>query len=256
MAPAPVDRVGQAAPEATTQDTIPTPSIAATDILDGTSGSTENPSSTSTTTILIFVIVVCAAAIMSAAIFYLFDRKKSRQFREACKRDPYLTRKEFSRRRKLSTLERLEEEELQRNIMIRKSLASRSTSRTSSDDELDVGTVSQQQHYMPEPPRGHNELHNHYQHRYQEPTEWLRGEVRRARSDSELSSSASLSSRSRYTEPHPGVEVEIPLPPQSRTPSPARMTVRDSMPPPSVDGHYARPLPPLPRASYAPARFQ
>ncbi|KAJ0313207.1 hypothetical protein COL516b_000136 [Colletotrichum fioriniae] len=62
---------------------------------------------------------------MSATLFYIFDRKKNAQFREACKRDPYLTRKEFARRRKLSALERLEEEELQRSIMIRKSLASR-----------------------------------------------------------------------------------------------------------------------------------
>ncbi|KAL3294330.1 transcription factor TFIIB [Colletotrichum asianum] len=103
------------------------------------SSTTEETTTTNTTTVLIVVIILCGSAIMSAALFYIFDRKKNRQFREACKRDPYLTRKEFTRRRKLSALERLEEEELQRSIMIRKSLASktpsRSTSRGSSSGE-------------------------------------------------------------------------------------------------------------------------
>ncbi|KAG7049941.1 transcription initiation protein [Colletotrichum scovillei] len=112
-----------------TSPTTPTPTpIDASNGIGGTPGNIESPSSAGTTTVLIIVILCCASAIMSATLFYIFDRKKNAQFREACKRDPYLTRKEFARRRKLSALERLEEEELQRSIMIRKSLASRAAS--------------------------------------------------------------------------------------------------------------------------------
>ncbi|EXF78201.1 transcription factor TFIIB [Colletotrichum fioriniae PJ7] len=113
-------------PAQATSPTTPTPTpIDASNGIGGTPGNIESPSSAGTTTVLIIVILCCASAIMSATLFYIFDRKKNAQFREACKRDPYLTRKEFARRRKLSALERLEEEELQRSIMIRKSLASR-----------------------------------------------------------------------------------------------------------------------------------
>ncbi|KAI8150655.1 Transcription initiation factor IIB [Colletotrichum sp. SAR 10_70] len=146
---------------------------------------------------------------MSAALFYIFDRKKNRQFREACKRDPYLTRKEFTRRRKLSALERLEEEELQRSIMIRKSLAnktpSRSTSRGSSSEEdeeaFDLGTLRRHAALarMPEPPCEHRDIlqqqhqqQQQYHNQHEQAMmggEWAPSEARRARSDSESSSS-------------------------------------------------------------------
>ncbi|EQB56768.1 transcription factor TFIIB [Colletotrichum gloeosporioides Cg-14] len=136
MAPAIADavRVRQAQATASSQDTSPgdhsIPSSNGLGPSTSTPGSTtaEDTTTTNTTTVLIVVIILCGSAIMSAALFYIFDRKKNRQFREACKRDPYLTRKEFTRRRKLSALERLEEEELQRSIMIRKSLASKTPS--------------------------------------------------------------------------------------------------------------------------------
>ncbi|TKW54905.1 Transcription initiation factor IIB [Colletotrichum tanaceti] len=164
---------------------------------------------------------------MSVALFYVFDRKKKAQFREACQRDPYLTRKEFARRRKLSSIERLEEEEMQRNTMIRKSLAGREPSRQNSCEDFDVVLGLQQHH--------HHQHHHHRHHRHQEPEErhrlgrqlsdeWMA----RTRSGSETSSSAS-SARDHdhrpYVEPHPGVEVEITLAPRPRTSSPSRTPV-------------------------------
>ncbi|KAF9873780.1 hypothetical protein CkaCkLH20_08890 [Colletotrichum karsti] len=213
------------------QDTTPTPTPEADSGLGlgGTPGNDESAPATNTTTILIIVIVICGAAIMSAALFYIFDRKKNSQFREACKRDPYLTRKEFTRRRKLSALERLEEEELQRSIMIRKSLACRTPStgsRGSSDEDSDSGETQMQQHQrLPEP------LYDPHHHDQTSRSGWAPSEARRARSDSESSSSASLGRP--YAEPHPGVEVEVPLPPRSRSPSPVRTPlIRKPVPPP------------------------
>ncbi|KAK1535867.1 transcription factor TFIIB [Colletotrichum paranaense] len=163
-------------PAQTTSPTTPTP-IDASNGIGGTPGNIESPSSAGTTTVLIIVILCCASAIMSATLFYIFDRKKNAQFREACKRDPYLTRKEFARRRKLSALERLEEEELQRSIMIRKSLASRGPSRSNScEDVFDLSSMQEQHHRrhhhhhhhhqmtdldMPEPPRGRQQMREH-----------------------------------------------------------------------------------------------
>ncbi|KAK2728151.1 hypothetical protein CKAH01_11250 [Colletotrichum kahawae] len=280
MAPAIANavRVRQAQATAASQDTSPgdhsIPSSSnglgpSTSTTPGSSSTTsEETTTTNTTTVLIVVIILCGSAIMSAALFYIFDRKKNRQFREACKRDPYLTRKEFTRRRKLSALERLEEEELQRSIMIRKSLASktpsRSNSRGSSSEEdeegFDLGTLRRHAalaSMMPEPPCEHRDIlqhqqqqqqHQHQQHYIQHEQammggEWAPSQARRARSDSESSSSCVSSSdggsrRQRaYAEPHPGVEVEIPLPPRSRTPSPTRARaplIRKPVPPPAT----------------------
>ncbi|KAF4905668.1 Transcription initiation factor IIB [Colletotrichum viniferum] len=255
----------------------------------GSSTTAEETTTTNTTTVLIVVIILCGSAIMSAALFYIFDRKKNRQFREACKRDPYLTRKEFTRRRKLSALERLEEEELQRSIMIRKSLASktpsRSTSRGSSSEEdeeaFNLGTLRRHAalaRMMPEPPCEHRDIlqqqqQQQYHNQHEQAMmggEWAPSEARRARSDSESSSSCVSSSdgsrRQRaYAEPHPGVEVEISLPPRSRTPSPTRALIRKPVPPPATPvvvymptgsgSDVSRALPPLPRPSDAPVHL-
>ncbi|TDZ37456.1 Transcription initiation factor IIB [Colletotrichum spinosum] len=219
------------------QDTPSSPSPATPSDPTTKLGSTETPSSVfNTTTIIIVVVAVCVSAIMSAVLFYIFDRRKSRQFREACKRDPYLTRKEFSRRRKLSAVQRLEEEEMQRNIMIRKSLASRSTSRVSSEQDYEAEMQQYQHHQsdrlMPVVQRGRQAESDRY-------NEWAPSE-RRSRADSDLSSQGGISSRgyAGCTEPHPGVEVEIPLPPRSRTPSPDRTPLIRRDTPPMSAGIY------------------
>lgn len=79
------------------------------------------------------VVAVVAAVGVSAltvlgACFVVF-RFRDRQYREAARRDPYLTRKEWARRRKLSALQRIEEEEVQRQLILRKTLTSRTSSR-------------------------------------------------------------------------------------------------------------------------------
>ncbi|KZL63079.1 transcription factor tfiib [Colletotrichum incanum] len=263
MAPAILERLGREASEAaavpttatsqTSQSYTSSPTPTLIDASTGLGGPSEtvtetSPSSSSssssninTTTILIVIIVFCASAIMSAALFYLFDRKKNAQFREACRRDPYLTRKEFVRRRKLSAIERLEEEEMQRIIMIRKSLASREPSRQNSCEDFGISGLQQQQ--------------EHHQGRLFSGV-WMP----RMRSGSETSSSASSASSARhpYVEPHPGVEVELPLTPQSRSPSPSPSPsrtplVEKTVPPPAVSAMegISRPLPSLPKPSDA-----
>ncbi|KAJ3948469.1 transcription initiation factor IIB [Colletotrichum fioriniae] len=202
---------------------------------------------------------------MSATLFYIFDRKKNAQFREACKRDPYLTRKEFARRRKLSALERLEEEELQRSIMIRKSLASRGPSRSNScEDVFDLSSMQEQHHRrhhhhhqmttstmdMPEPPRGRQQMREHQEelhHGRQMSGEWAPSEGR-SRSGSETSSSAS-SARRAYTGPGcSGVDAEeagVPLTPESSGSGPSRSVLDKETAPPPIHPmeEITRPLP-------------
>ena len=82
----------------------------------------------------LIAVAVVAAVVVTALIAYLvIFRFRNRQYQEAAKRDPYLTRKEWARRRKLSNLERLEEEEVQRQLILRKTLTSRTSSRHGSD---------------------------------------------------------------------------------------------------------------------------
>ncbi|KAK0381352.1 hypothetical protein CLIM01_01321 [Colletotrichum limetticola] len=253
-------------PAQTTSPTTPTP-IDASNGIGGTPGNIESPSSAGTTTVLIIVILCCASAIMSATLFYIFDRKKNAQFREACKRDPYLTRKEFARRRKLSALERLEEEELQRSIMIRKSLASRGPSRSNScEDGFDLSSMQEQHHRRhhhhhhqmtdldrPEPPRGRQQMREHREdlhHGRQLSGEWAPSEGR-SRSGSETSSSAS-SARRAYTGPGcSGVDAEgagVPLTPESSGSSRSVLDKETAPPPIHPMEEITRPLPAVPRA--------
>lgn len=72
------------------------------------------------------VIVVSVIFVTCLLVFvFIFFTRRSEYIR-AREKEPYLTRSEFAKRRKLSEAARLEEEEKQRIIMIRKSLASRS----------------------------------------------------------------------------------------------------------------------------------
>jgi hypothetical protein len=65
--------------------------------------------------------------VVLAVVFVVFKCLRRRNFNRAKQSDPFLTPREFHRRRKMSAADRLEEAEEQRNIMIRKSLASRSS---------------------------------------------------------------------------------------------------------------------------------
>ncbi|KAK2016796.1 hypothetical protein LZ32DRAFT_68175 [Colletotrichum eremochloae] len=275
MAPAILERA-QPAPTATTTTTssssTPTPTpVDAYSSLSGsppslgiTAGEKRSPSTVnvSTTTLIIVVVVLCVAAVvMSAALFYLFDRKKHAQFREACKRDPYLTRKEFLRRRKLSALERLQEEEAQRSIMIRKSLASREPSRRNSYEDFNLARL-QQEHQQHQQLLQHR-LQQEYRHGGRPVSVWMP----RMRSASELSSSSSSASSSSssstaqhpyYPEPHPGIEVDATLTPHSRSPSPSPIRtprVRLVVPPPAVWEMEEMPSPGLSKPSDAPVHL-
>ncbi|KAH6695304.1 hypothetical protein F5X68DRAFT_29652 [Plectosphaerella plurivora] len=90
--------------------------------------------SPSTTAILITLIVVGSLALVAVAIFLHLRSRSEQRYRNASAADPYLTRREFKRRSKMSPTQRIEEDELQRRIMIRKSLASRTSTRTTHDD--------------------------------------------------------------------------------------------------------------------------
>ncbi|KAB5532704.1 hypothetical protein GE09DRAFT_374456 [Coniochaeta sp. 2T2.1] len=67
--------------------------------------------------------ILLAAALATALLLYF----RRREYRRARRDDPALSHEEFLRRRKMTALEREREAELQRRIIIRKSLVSRST---------------------------------------------------------------------------------------------------------------------------------
>ena len=89
---------------------------------------------------LIALIVVASVVIVVVVLYLFLGRSRDQQFEAACNKDPYLTRKEYQRRKKMSPIDRLEEEELQRHLMIRKSLATRS-SRANSEVTVSITMV-------------------------------------------------------------------------------------------------------------------
>ncbi|KAK3688303.1 hypothetical protein B0T22DRAFT_150076 [Podospora appendiculata] len=90
---------------------------------DAQSKTTGSPTAWAIPAVISSVIIV--AAIL---LFIVYGYIKRRQYRKARQSDPYLSRDGFIPRRKLSEADQFEEEERQRKIMIRKSLASRSWS--------------------------------------------------------------------------------------------------------------------------------
>lgn len=88
-------------------------------------------SSTNPKLILIVVVVAGATVILSVAGFGLRilhrRRRVTKRFRDTCSREPHLTWDEYERRGRLTRSRMLFEDELQRNIMIRKSQQSRAS---------------------------------------------------------------------------------------------------------------------------------
>ncbi|KAL2256843.1 hypothetical protein VTK26DRAFT_1037 [Humicola hyalothermophila] len=83
---------------------------------------------TSPTLWWVVVAVVVGIAVVSitvSVVLVVYSRR--RQYEKARERDPYLTREEFTRRRKMSAADLEREDEARRSYIIRKSLASRST---------------------------------------------------------------------------------------------------------------------------------
>ncbi|KAK4450812.1 hypothetical protein QBC34DRAFT_65917 [Podospora aff. communis PSN243] len=122
--------------------------------LDGGVTAESSASATSNRPWMIPVIVVGILILTALAIwaFVIFNRR--REYGKARAQEPYLSRPEFDKRRKMSQAEKLEEEEKQRIIMIRKSLASRSWDGSQADSAPSSRRVSQvsnqsQQHGTP-----------------------------------------------------------------------------------------------------------
>lgn len=74
-------------------------------------------------TAVIVVGIVVVGGLLMFTVLYLHKRH---QFRKARQTDPYITKGEFIKRRKMSAADMFEEDERQRKAMIRKSLATRS----------------------------------------------------------------------------------------------------------------------------------
>ncbi|KAM7203372.1 hypothetical protein V8F20_003966 [Naviculisporaceae sp. PSN 640] len=74
-------------------------------------------------TAVIVVGIVVVGGLIMFTVLYLHKR---RQYRQAKLRDPYITKGEFIKRRKMSAADIFDEDERQRKAMIRKSLATRS----------------------------------------------------------------------------------------------------------------------------------
>jgi len=91
---------------------------------------------------------VLVTALFVWAVLAIKQRRKIKNARDA---DPYLPHPDFSKRRKMSAAERVEEEEKQRIIMIRKSLASRSWGTESDTSRCDSRTSHNSQARQPIP---------------------------------------------------------------------------------------------------------
>lgn len=117
-------------------------SLVTTSILDTRGDKT--PDTTDNAVIWIVVSIVAGTiGVVTALTTLVVCYTKRHQYKNAKARDPYLSREEFSRKRKLSANDLFKEEETWRGHMIRKSLASRSTN-----------TIDQQpQQHQPEPQR-------------------------------------------------------------------------------------------------------
>ncbi|KAK0645757.1 hypothetical protein B0T16DRAFT_390312 [Cercophora newfieldiana] len=127
---------------------------AATSIDGGvTAGSPDTITSQRPWVIPVIVAGVLVIAVLTICAFVYINRRC--EYGKARAQEPYLSRPEFDKRRKMSQAEKLEEEEKQRIIMIRKSLASRSWDGSAADSAASSRRVSQissnqgQQHERP-----------------------------------------------------------------------------------------------------------
>lgn len=174
---------------------------------------------TRTVWVVVSVAVVSLAFLTVVAIVGI-KWYKGRVCNDAVNKNPYIAKKEISRRRNMSDLDRFEEEELQRQFMIRKSLASRTSSWT--DSRL-YETVSEEQHDMAEEDRFGNLR-----------SDWKEWEAKLQRE------------RSRSCESHPAVDpstksrANLAVPAPARADSPSRRMNRSPTPRPA-------PSPALPR---------
>lgn len=149
------------------------------------------------------VIVVGSALLATAFVAALFLHFRRRGYRQAKRVDPTLSREQYLRARKMSAADRQKEEELQRNIMIRKSLASRSWDWSSHSD---VQSLASQQDATPS---GLKE-------------DWKEWEARMARE------------RSDFENRHPSSSAvpDLPIPCPSRSRSPSRSPLLRGQSPP------------------------
>jgi len=172
---------------------------------------------------IIAVIVVGLVLVVAVAVFFVARYLRRKQNRKAKEKNPIIiTHKDFSRRRKMSELDRLEEEELQRSVMIRKSLASRISSKrasqTESASDLSVDEDDDQSGGLRE--------------------DWKEWEARVQRD------------RSNSADRHPA--EDLPIPSQSRPRSPSRSPLLGAQPTPTLPSTptFGPALtPPLSRAS-------
>lgn len=165
-----------------------------------------------TNSTLTWVIVAAVAALLALgscialiAISISKRRLLKQQLEEARLRDPCLGPKEFSRRRRLTTEDQVLEAEEQREAMIRKSLASRSSRSPSMSSHLTVDRTSVTER------SGGTFVHN------------LGVEKELGMRLSQPSSSTASLQRTRSTSPYP----EFPQPTLSRSSSTSRFPLRE-----------------------------
>lgn len=103
--------------------------LGARDTVPQSQSSKDPETHTISNTVLGIVLAVVGGIILIGTIlsFVLIRYTRRRQYRRVKELEPYLTREEFFKRRKMTSTEIFREEEEQRRQMIRKSLASRST---------------------------------------------------------------------------------------------------------------------------------
>jgi hypothetical protein len=156
--------------------------------LDIPDSSTQSNSRIWVTVVVVVGSILLVAALVTAVLVFF----RRRGYREARKHNPALSHKDFLRRRKMTAVARLKEEELQRRIMIRKSLASRSTEWSTQFDNESL------------------DIQEHNESGLKE--DWKEWEARMQRERPDFA----------YRHPSMAVLPELPIPTKSRSPSPSR----------------------------------
>jgi hypothetical protein len=103
------------------------PILNSEDAIIGCTADASSVQQTSNTVWIIPVIVIAAVSLVATTIFLVLRQNQARMYRQACKNDPLLSKNEFLRRRKMTTSQRLREDEGRRKIIIRDALASKAS---------------------------------------------------------------------------------------------------------------------------------
>ncbi|KAI0126125.1 hypothetical protein BJ170DRAFT_685367 [Xylariales sp. AK1849] len=181
---------------------------------------------------IIIGVILVVTIVMFVVVYFARRRRLAAQ---AAQQRPLSTSSyhDFTRKRKMSAADRANAEELERSLMIRKSLASRASSRSARSSRiLESARSSRSSQFLDDIPMEAAEMADGHGLR-DDWKEWEAG-IQRERSTLDLRNPAS------QIRGHPALTAEPPqlvMPQQTRAPSPPRRGIKE---------RHTLPLPPLP----------